>query len=327
MKMEEQLTSLLSQTSFTPSVVNAEPPTDKKYFIIGGMGGSHLSADFLKMVYPDMVLFVHKDYGLPRLPEEIMSRALFIAVSHSGNTAETLSFFNEASSKGLNVAAVSTGGELEKLSLKKGAPFVKIPDKGFQPRVAVIHSLIALLALIRSQEIQKLVRVPADNGNLEKEAIAVGKSVSEKVGDRIPVFYSSALNFAAAYYFKAIANETGKTPAFCNFFPELNHNEMAGFLSNEKTKNFSFIFLEDGGDGEEISMRTRETSVILQKAGGTIIGLPIGGYLGFEKVLFCIIAANWMGYSLSLSLKTDADDMTAIEDFKKDIALLKSPME
>src|SRR3990167_5712730 len=64
-----------------------------------GMGGSALAADLVNTyldLNPDIV--VHRDYGLPN---EATERSLIIVTSHSGNTEESLSAFEEAHKKHL----------------------------------------------------------------------------------------------------------------------------------------------------------------------------------------------------------------------------------
>src|SRR3990172_748975 len=92
--------------------------------VVCGMGGSALAADLANAwldLNPD--IFVHRDFGLPN---EADAESLVLVVSHSGDTAETLSAFDEAVKAGRSVIAITTGGELAKRAGKFGIPLVKL---------------------------------------------------------------------------------------------------------------------------------------------------------------------------------------------------------
>ena len=72
--------------------------------VICGMGGSAIGADLLAAYLFDRVevpIFVHRDYGLPAFARD--RRTLVILSSHSGNTEETLSAFEEACKRGCQI--------------------------------------------------------------------------------------------------------------------------------------------------------------------------------------------------------------------------------
>ncbi len=86
----------------------------------------------------------HRNYGLPgwaRGPE-----TLVICSSHSGNTEETLSSFNEALQRGCSLMSICTGGKLADLSKENGKT-CWIFDHVGQPRTAIGWTVGLLLAL------------------------------------------------------------------------------------------------------------------------------------------------------------------------------------
>ena len=89
--------------------------------IVCGLGGSALPGNVLacwlgqsKITAP--TIHIHRDYGLPM---QIKEGSLIVCMSYSGNTEETLSAINEALAKNLTVAAITTGGKLEKINFFK----------------------------------------------------------------------------------------------------------------------------------------------------------------------------------------------------------------
>ena len=80
--------------------------------VLMGMGGSASAADvvldWLKGSLPIPAL-VHREPGLPAF---VNSRTLFIALSYSGETSETLAAFREAKNRGSSLVGIRHGGSL-----------------------------------------------------------------------------------------------------------------------------------------------------------------------------------------------------------------------
>ena len=72
--------------------------------VVAGMGGSAIGADLLAAYaapYCRVPIFVQRDYGLPAWANG--PETLVIAASHSGNTEETLSSFEQGAAKWLSL--------------------------------------------------------------------------------------------------------------------------------------------------------------------------------------------------------------------------------
>ena len=85
--------------------------------IICGLGGSALPGNVLACWLSQSnitapVIHIHRDYGLPI---QIREGSLIVCISYSGNTEEALSSLNEALKKNLTVAAITTGGKMQKI--------------------------------------------------------------------------------------------------------------------------------------------------------------------------------------------------------------------
>jgi len=99
------------QFAYKPKI-NGPIPLGVKAFIAVGMGGSHLAADILNNYNPTFNIVIHKNYGLPALPNDVLQNSLVIANSYSGNTEEVLDAFNLALERKLKLAAISIGGKI-----------------------------------------------------------------------------------------------------------------------------------------------------------------------------------------------------------------------
>lgn len=293
--------------------MEAKLPSFKKLIVVG-MGGSGLVGGLLKIFRPDLDIIVHRDYGLPAISGKELKERLVILNSYSGNTEEVINAFEKIEKKRLPAVAVSTGGKLLDLAKKHSLPFIQLPEAGLQPRMALGYQIKALLKIIGDEkglnEAAKLANLlnPSDCENK-------GKNLAKKLKGFIPIIYSSAKNSAIAYAWKIKFNETSKIPAFDNVFPELNHNEMAGF--ENLSKNFYFVFLKDKGDASRIKKRTEITAKLFKEKKSSVEIIEFDGKNTLRKIFSSLVLADWASYYLAGKYGVDPEQAPMIEKFKK----------
>jgi glucose/mannose-6-phosphate isomerase len=315
--MERIIKDFPKQFEYEPEIVNSDKLKSKKKIIIAGMGGSHLAGGILKMAKPGLKIIVHSNYGLPNVSDDDLAESLVIASSYSGNTEETIDAFNTALGRGLDLAVVATGGKLLELAKQNGVPCIQMPpESGFPPRMALGYSLKAILKLVGDENLEAQAAGLAGSLNVD-DARNKGKALAKKLENKVPVIYSSKLNIPLAYVWKINFNETSKIPAFYNFFPEMNHNEMQGFEAKSLPKNFHLIFIKDKSDDPRILKRMDLTQKVLKEEGIEIDVLELGVEPVFHKIFSSIITAYWAGYYLSRFYGVEAENAPLIEKFKK----------
>jgi len=316
--MYEAIKNFSEQFSYQPEIQNAEKLSSYKWYTVCGMGGSHLAADILKMYNSSLTLTIHKNYGLP-WPDKMLKGSLVIASSYSGNTEEVIDSYQKAKEARLALAVVSVGGKLIEMAKEDQIPYIQLPDIGIQPRSALGFSLKALMVLMKEEkglrELEKLSEMKPE------EFEDQGKSIAKIIEGKIPVIYSSEENKPIAYNWKIKFNETGKIPAFCNFFPELNHNEMTGFDFVKKTKKlseqFSFIFLEDPSDNSRIQKRMKITKKLFEDRGLSVINIKIEANALFDKIFSSLVLADWAAYHTAKINGAEPEQVPMVEEFKK----------
>lgn len=321
--MEKAIRDFPKQFEFKPVIDRAEELKQMPAVIVSGMGGSHLAADILKSVHADECLIVHSDYGLPPMREEDLQKCLFIASSYSGNTEEILDGLEEAKKEGMATAAISVGGSLEKMAREYNLPFVKLPDTGIQPRSALGFSLLALMKIMGLEQELQEIRQLSDILHAD-ELEPQGKQLTEELHGRIPVVYASRRNEAVAYNWKIKCNETGKIPAFYNVFPELNHNEMTGFDTVEKTQDlsrqFHFIFLRDTEDDPRIQKRMSVCTELYKKRGLQVTNVPLEGNTRWERIFNSLLVADWFSFHTGMSYGVETEQVPMVGEFKKAVS-------
>lgn len=291
--------------------------------IICGIGGSALPADILiSLNKTNIPIYIHRDYNLPSTAGE---NSLIVCISYSGNTEETISALKEAIAKKLKIIGFSSGGEIESICNKNNILFTKIPS-GIQPRCAtgyIFSSLIKVLMNsgiiedISSEIMQTIQTLKEINVSLEKE----GEKLAKKILKKIPVVYSSNNLKELARIWKIKFNENSKIPAFYNYFPELNHNEMVGYSGLKKlgAKNFHIIILQDTTDHPRILKRMQLTSNVIKKSGAKveIIHIRDGSFL--LKIFSTLLLGDWTSYHLALLQNIDPTPVKIVEEFKEQL--------
>ena len=317
---------------------------DFNQIIFCGVGGSALPGSILKMLqifynWP-INIRIHRSYGLPT---RLSPRSLIFAVSYSGNTEETISSYQEAKEKNLSVIGITTNGKLAELCKKDKNPWVKLPtrlptgqEEKIQPRQAVGYQFASIVKLLSNSgiikdldeeilDMSKFLKPKA----LEKQ----GKELALKIKGRIPIIYASDKYRILAQTWKINFNENSKSPAFWNYFPELNHNEMEGMAHELKcdcTEKpiFHILILRDKKlDHPRILKRMKITAELLKEKGLKVDTIDIQGLAlarasasklnVLTKVFSNYILANWTSYCLALEYETDPSPVKTIEEFKK----------
>ena len=318
--IKEAIENFADQFSYEPVVENAERLQKTEQFLLVGMGGSALQGGIVRMLKPSLDLMIHQDYGLP---ECISKDRLVIASSYSGNTEEIISAFKEAAAKGFSLAVSSTGGKLIELAKKHKVPYVRIPDTGIQPRSALGYTTKTLLKLLSKEELQKEIGELA--GKLSPKSLEQqGKELAEMISGNVPVIYTSRRNQPIAYNWKIKFNESSKIPAFANVFPELNHNEMAGFGVIGPTRKLSeklcIILLKDSQDDARIQKRMEVTGRLYQDRGLKVESVELQGQGRAERIFSSLLLADWTAWYIAKEYGTKPEEVPMIEEFKKKIA-------
>ena len=149
------------------------------------------------------------------------------------------------------------------------------------------------------------------NSELEKD----GKILAKKIKKKVPVIYASNNLKSLSRIWKIKFNENSKIPAFHNYFPELNHNEMVGYTT--KNKSFFVIILRSSTDHPRILKRMELTANIVKKSGAEVEFVEIKNGSRSFMVFSSLLLGDWVSYYLALENKTDPTPVELVENFKK----------
>ncbi|QQS21321.1 MAG: bifunctional phosphoglucose/phosphomannose isomerase [Candidatus Moraniibacteriota bacterium] len=297
---------------------------------ISGMGGSALPGNLLRVYLsdhyrrfngkPPIAIYQNRSYGLPH--EAYRPGCLNFLCSYSGNTEETVASFEEAIAHGLPSVGISAGGKIEALCEKHGVPHISlpIPFENFQPRVGTGYFFGAIFGVLvklgMASDTCDALTLQAERLLEEMPGLeARGKELAEKVAGKTPVVYANPRYKSVAMIWKIKINENAKTPAFWNFFPELNHNEMVGFTKPQG--EFLLFLLRDAEDHPQNLKRFEVTSQILGERGIASEIIDMGEGSVFTKIFRTILLGDWMSYHLALRYGVDPTPVDMVEELKK----------
>jgi glucose/mannose-6-phosphate isomerase len=226
--------------------------------LVLGMGGSGIAGDVLAAVggpFVPVPIVVAKGYAPPAF---VGPGTLCFAVSFSGNTEETLEAAQAAAVAGARMVVVTAGGELAELAPSWQAPHVPLPTDIPMPRAGLGALAVPLVLLL-----EKVGLFPGATGWVEAAvaqlearagALATGDTavrIARTIDRTIPlVFGAGPLGAVAAARWKAQVNENAKAPAFAAAYPELCHNEIAGWGQHGDMTRQVFTLVELRHDEE-----------------------------------------------------------------------------
>jgi len=254
--------------------------------VVAGMGGSGIAGDVLAALAfgasPVPVLAAKGD----RLPAFVGPGTLLVAVSYSGNTAETVSAVEQGLAAGARLVAVTSGGTLAELAQGRGAPLVAI-DGGRMPRAALWSLVVPVCAAAEAAGVLPPLtdQVKAAADALEEEAAALGpavptasnpaKQAALRLLDRLPVVWGSGqVGAVAATRFRTQGNENAKISVVSGALPEVSHNDVMGLEGGLGPGRELVLLRDEAGeherDGRRIQAACRALGVddpVLRLAG------------------------------------------------------------
>ncbi|HLC45692.1 MAG TPA: bifunctional phosphoglucose/phosphomannose isomerase [archaeon] len=288
-----------------------------------GVGGSALGGliakSYLKERNCSVPVTLHKNYGLPR---KLSKESLVLAFSYSGNTEETLNAFENCAKITDRIVSVTTGGKLLELSKEKGLQSVVL-QSGMPPRFAagyffaVTVGLLAKTGKAPKECVDELVKTSRNVAGKDFTGLAEGLARESK--GKIPIIYSTDKYSPVAFSWKFNFNETSKIPSFWHTFPDVNHNETAGYEETDVAK-FHFYMLRDNEDDKRCSQRMEITSRIVTENGNTASIIDLQGNSYLEKMLWGLCLGNWTTYFKAKELGKDPADPGLVSVLKRELA-------
>ena len=296
-----------------------------------GMGGSAIAGDILRSLAGGgrKPVYVVRGYDLPSFAGK---DTLAVACSHSGNTEETLSAFQQALAAGAKAVAITTGGRLRELAEQRRIPAFVYQYEG-EPRSALGHQLMALLALGRQtgllgpQDAPVAEAVERLRGQRDRVGFDVpaqrnaAKQLAGRLQGRLPVIVGAGVLAEAARRWKTQLNENSKCWAIWEELPELDHNTVVGFgLTQEAVRQLYVVFISHPALHPRVLRRYELTAAALSEAGVSNERVEAVGESPLAQVLSAIYLGDFVSYYLGLLYGVDPSQVDAIARLKQGLA-------
>lgn len=314
------------QTGLTHSIKGLSTPGA---VIIAGVGGSAIGADLLASYVQDscpIPVFVHRDYGLPAWANG--PETLVIASSHSGNTEETVSAYEEAHKRGCQRVAIARGGKLSELAVQSESLWWSFVHNG-QPRSAVGWTFGLLLALFHqlglTPDAGEAIQAACDAMLSQQELLAPqvtliknpAKRQAGQLMDRWVCVAGSGIFAPVARRWKGQMNELPKAWAQFEFLPELDHNTLAGTICPaEMLEKLVVLFIRGEADHARNGLRSELSRREFMQQGIATDVYQAKGSTVMEQMWTAIHFGDYMTYYLALLYGIDPTPIVAMENLK-----------
>ena len=211
-----------------PLQLKGDPLPTRGRLLLGGMGGSAAAADFFQLYMKG-----HRETHVLReaaLPSDVGDDTVFVVLSYSGETEESLALWNEARARGLTRGAIASGGRLLLAASKESCPHVILPG-GLAPRNAMGHLFSALCVLTRPS-LEDPRQEAGEHLRAVREHVASNRSPVPEILElllhsELPVLLvGDAFTVCAARRWRASLAENAKVPATVWELPEAAHNRI-----------------------------------------------------------------------------------------------------
>lgn len=298
--------------------------------VVGGMGGSALAA-LVSQSWPGYKLpfEIMRDYEIPGF---VSSKTLFIASSYSGNTEETVEALGKAEQAGANIVVIAAGGKLAEIAKQKHYPLAEIPG-GMQPRYAMLYNFKAIITILEQAGLVNetdAAKTLHEAGDFIKESVAawradvktdqnIAKQLALEVSGATPVIYAGPKFFPAAYKWKISFNENAKNVAWCNQFPEFNHNEFLGWTSHPVDKPYKIIQLTSNLEHPRTQKRFEVTNKLLSGRWPQPHIVEAKGDTLLEQMLYLVALGDFVSIYLALLNGLNPTPVDLIEKFKTEL--------
>jgi len=279
--------------------------------VVQGMGGSGITGKILETLFKDELKIPIQTNNSYEIPAFVSDKTLFIAVSYSGGTEETLSGARAAKKRKAFVLGISSGKKFR----KECNYLIKIPEN-YPPRAATAFLVTPLIfalqkfGLIKSKEkaIKEFIKLgKKEKKNIKSKAQNIAKKIRKKT---VFVYATDKISISSLRWMTQI-NENSKDFCHSNIIPEMNHNEI-----NMNFKKGVFVFLKTKNESNQMKKRIQFTKKVFSKHNKILEFTSKGNSL-FSQLFYLIYLGDFLSYYLALQNKVNPYPVPVIEGLKK----------
>lgn len=296
--------------------------------VVLGMGGSGLAGDMLVAAaapFMPVPVTVVKGYTAP---DFVGTGTLVFAISFSGDTEETVEAATGAFESGASLVVVSSGGELTRLAGEWQVPTIPVPSTIPQPRAALGAMAVPPLAVLEAvglfpgatQWVERAVEQLHRRRDELVQPGSLAQELARRIGRTIPLVHGAQpIGAAAALRWKTQVNENAKSPAFSNVYPELCHNELAGWgqLGDVTRQIVTLVNLRHDGEHPQVARRFELVVEVLREVVADVIEVRAAGEGELAQLLDLALIGDMTSLHLAGREGIDPGPVPALTDLKE----------
>lgn len=302
------------------------PQNDIKQVLICGLGGSGIGGTIISQLLSEQCkvpIVVNKDYFIPEFVNE---NTLVICCSYSGNTEETLSMYEKAKEKGAEISIIASGGAFIENAKKNQHNYIQIRE-GFPPRAAfglsfpqlffVFHQYGLVSADFKAQLKGAISLIDSHEEIIRTEA----KKLADLLYQKLPIIYSVSSLEGVAVRFRQQINENAKMLCWHHAIPEMNHNELVGWRS--ENQDLAVVYLRSEKDYYRNKARIEQNKSIISNYTSNVVEVFAKGDSAIERTLYLIHLGDWASEYLAQLKDIDSVEVDVISGLKSMLSDLK----
>ncbi|MHC1680836.1 MAG: bifunctional phosphoglucose/phosphomannose isomerase [Methanomassiliicoccales archaeon] len=298
--------------------------------VICGVGGSAIAGDVLVDLLAPVIsvpLVVSRDVMLPGFAGK---DTLAIVVSYSGNTAESLDQYDDAMRRGCRIAVITSGGKLAQQAITNSQPMIELPA-GNQPRASMGYLLGSMALVMQRAGFGKMheelvTAAPALRSYLETLIPEVpsstnqAKRLAKAMRGSVPAIYAPRSIRSVALRWQGQFNENAKMVSFSGEIPEMDHNQLVGWLEGGSGCHCRPVMLMPAEMRPTVKRMAEVTLQMLNERGLDPVFVALPGNDLLSNVLQGISLGDLSSYYMAVLLGVDPAPVTPIKEFKARIS-------
>ena len=148
----------------------------------------------------------------------------------------------------------------------------------------------------------------------------IAKQLALKSAGKTPVIYAGELTWPLAYKWKISWNESAKNIAFCNQYPEFNHNEFIGWSSHPVEKPFVIVDLMSHLEHPRIRERMELSDRLLSGMRPHAVSVELQGETLLKQLLWGLALGDAASIYTAILNGVDPAPVKLVERLKKELS-------
>jgi glucose/mannose-6-phosphate isomerase len=174
-----------------------------------------------------------------------------------------------------------------------------------------VHETVELLKLLRN-------RYRLENPETANRAKALASSLHGKI---VAIYGSSRITEGTAFRWRSQIAENAKNLAFHHVLPEMNHNELVGWVyPQDVLRSVGVILLRDREDHAQVQRRFDLTRELIESRAGVLHEVWSEGNTRLARLMSLIYLGDFVSLYLSYLNGVDPMPVKAIDYLKRELS-------